>query len=94
MEYKGIPMIRSGNIIYLGDYSKEYVIRITIKSYRKMPKNDVELPSRLILQLMKTEKNRSPIHVVKSIERPSLIMALNLGYDWLINKLGEVPENE
>ena len=80
--YKEKPLVRSGNEIYYGDMSEEFVIRFTILSTKKVGEN--EIPEKVKVQLLKSdiqlpEKDR----VVKESTKNSMFEALDVGFVWL-----------
>lgn len=86
--YKGKPLVRMNDTIYYGDFKDEYVIMIDIKEYSK--KGDIEVPSKVSIQLEKTDftlKNKD--RIVKKAEKDSLYKAIDISYVWLERALSK-----
>lgn len=82
LEYKGKPLVRSGDTIYYGNMSDPYVICINIISSSE--KNGVKLSEKVAIQLLDTDPN-TPMKdkVIKKSEKQGLYNALDLGAIWL-----------
>lgn len=86
--YKGKPLVRCGDVLYYGSMADRYVVRLEVKSKKKM--KDLEIADRVTVQLMLTdESNRSRKQIVKASEKKSLYMALDLADVWLHRALTE-----
>lgn len=91
--YKGKPLVRSGDLLYYGDMGDNYVVRMRIKSKKKIePLNtekggkeqSLEIADRVFVQLLNTDINVSPQKAIaKTGEQPNLFAALDIGYVWL-----------
>ncbi len=53
LEYKGKPLVRSGNTIYYGDINDAYVVCINIKNSSKL--KDIKLAEDVTIQLLSTD---------------------------------------
>ena len=51
--YKNKPLVRCGDTLYYGNMTDPYVVRITIKTKKKV--NDMEIADKVFIQLMKGE---------------------------------------
>ena len=51
--YKGKPLVRCGDTIYYGSMQDKYVIKMDIKSKKKV--QDLEVADRVTIQLMYTD---------------------------------------
>ena len=77
-EYKGKPLVRSGNTIYYGDMNDAYVVCLTIKNAEDY--KDITLAGDITIQLLATDETLSPKdRIVKKSEKKGLFTALDLG---------------
>lgn len=56
-EYKGRPLVRSGNTIYYGDMNDAYVVCLTIKNAEEY--KDITLAGDITIQLLATDESLS-----------------------------------
>lgn len=85
-EYKGRPLVRSGNTIYYGDMNDVYVVCLTIKNAEEY--KDITLAGDITIQLLATDESLSPKdRIVKKSEKKGLFTALDLGATWLERQL-------
>ena len=85
-EYKGMPLVRSGNTIYYGDMNDAYVVCLTIKNAEDY--KDITLAGDITIQLLATDETLSPKdRIVKKSEKKGLFTALDLGATWLERQL-------
>ena len=85
-EYKGKPLVRSGNTIYYGDMNDAYVVCLTIKNAEDY--KDITLAGDITIQLLATDETLSPKdRIVKKSEKKALFTALDLGATWLERQL-------
>lgn len=86
--YKGKPLVRSGDTLYYGNMSDKYVVKMLIKSKKKS--GDLEIADKVAIQLVSTDRNISPRRaVVKSSEKSTLFLAIDIGCVWLNKALKE-----
>ncbi len=86
LEYKGKPLVRSGNTIYYGDINDAYVVCINIKNSSKF--KDIKLAEDVTIQLLSTDDSLSPKDkIIKKSEKKGLFNALDLGSAWLERQL-------
>lgn len=86
LEYKGKPLVRSGNTIYYGDINEAYVVCINIKNSSKL--KDIKLAEDVTIQLLSTDDSLSPKDkIIKKSEKKGLFNALDLGSAWLERQL-------
>lgn len=86
--YKGRPLVRSGDTLYYGNMTDKYVIKMDIKSKKKV--NDLEVADKVVVQLMLTDSSiRSRKQIVKQSEKPGLYLALDIADVWLNRALAE-----
>jgi hypothetical protein len=88
LTYKGKPLVRNGNTLYYGDPSEKYVIMMQILATK--PVDDVEVASKVSVQLLNTDPNVSIREkIVKSSEKKGLYAALDIAEVWLTRALAE-----
>lgn len=86
--YRGKPLVRSGDTIYYGNMTDKYVIKIDIKTKKTV--EDMEVADKCIVQLMLTDPEiRSRKQIVKTSEKNSLYLALDIADAWLTRALTE-----
>ena len=80
--YKGKPLLRSGNTLYYGDMSDDFVVMLQIHSTKKV--GDLDVADRVSVQLMNTDPEmRIKDRIVKKSEKDSLYKAMDVGSVWL-----------
>lgn len=80
--YKNKPLVRSGDVLYYGNMSDPYVVRIKVKSKKKV--KDLEIADKVSIQLMSTSSDVSPRkQIIKSSEKNGLYMAMDFAEVWL-----------
>ena len=85
-EYKGKPLVRSGNTIYYGDINEPYVVCLMVKS--ETEQDGVKVADDVQVQLLATDETISPKdRVIKKSEKKGLFTALDLGATWLERQL-------
>ena len=86
LTYKGKPLVRNGNTLYYGDASENYGIMMQILATK--PVGDVEVASKVSIQLLNTDPNVSARErIVKSSEKKGLYAALDIAEVWLSRAL-------
>ena len=86
LTYKGKPLVRNGNTLYYGNASDNYVIMMQILATK--PVGDVEVASKVSVQLLNTDPDASPRErIVKSSEKKGLYAALDIAQVWLSRAL-------
>ena len=86
LTYKDKPLVRSGNIVYYGDMSEKYVVKLEILTSHK--ENDLDVADKIKVMLIKNNsKNKD--EVVKSTEKVGFAEAMNFGLVWLERALQE-----
>lgn len=86
--YKGKPLVRCGDVIYYGSMQDKYVVKLEIKSKKKV--QDIDIADRVTIQLMYTDQNiRSRKQIIKSSEKNGLYLAMDIADAWLTRALAE-----
>ena len=86
--YKGKPLVRSGDTIYYGSMRDKYVIKMDVKSKKKV--GDLEVADKVPVQLMYTDPEiRSRKQIVKTSDNEGLYLALDIAEAWLNKALAE-----
>jgi hypothetical protein len=86
LTYKGKPLVRNGKTIYYGNSDEPYVIMMQILATK--PVGDVEVASKVSVQLINTDPNVSPRErIVKSSEKKGLYAAMDIAEVWLTRAL-------
>ena len=86
LEYKGKPLVRSGNMIYYGDMNDPYVVCLNIKNSSEL--KDIKLAGDVTIQLLSTDDTLSQKdRIIKKSEKNGLFTALDLGATWLERQL-------
>lgn len=86
--YKGKPLVRSGNTLYYGNMSDEYVLFLQIISTKKVKELDVA--DKVTVQLLRTDPDIRPKdRVVKKSEKKGLYAAMEIGSIWLERELAK-----
>ena len=91
--YKGKPLVRCGDTLYYGYMSDPYVIKLQIKS--KVSSGDLEIADKVSIQLLNTDPDISPRKaIVKTSEKSTLYLAIDIGNVWLQKALKEASKNQ
>ena len=86
--YKGKPLVRCGDVIYYGSIKDKYVVKLEIKSKKKV--KDMDVADRVTVQLMYTDPNiRTRKQIVKTSEKEGLYLAMDIADAWLTRALAE-----
>ncbi len=86
LEYKGKPLVRSGNTIYYGDMNDAYVVCLNVKNASEL--KDIKLAQDVTIQLLATDDSLAPKdRIIKKSEKKGLFDALDLGATWLERQL-------
>lgn len=86
--YKGKPLVRCGDVIFYGSMRDRYVVRLEIKSKKKV--KDMEVADRVSVQLMLTDQTvRNRKQIVKTSEKEGLYLAMDIAEVWLTRALAE-----
>jgi hypothetical protein len=86
--YKGKPLVRCGNIIYYGSMTDKFVVKMEIKSSKKV--GELDVADKVLVQLLTTDPNVRPRRqIIKSGEREGLYKALDAADFWLTRALSD-----
>lgn len=86
--YRGKPLVRCGDTLYYGSMTDKYVIKIDVKTKKKV--NDLEVADKCTVQLMYTDPEiRTRKQIVKTSEKSGLYLALDIADAWLTRALAE-----
>ena len=81
--YRGKPLVRSGDTLYYGSMADKYVIRIDVKTKKKVE-------DKCTVHLMYTDPEiRNRKQIVKTSEKNGLYLALDIADAWLTRALAE-----
>ena len=81
LTYKGHPLMRKDNLIYYGSMADSHIIMLQILESKKV--GDLDVASKVSIQLQLTDAAKSRDRVVKKSEKDGLYAALDLGCVWL-----------
>ena len=79
--YKGKLLVRCGNTIYYGNLSDKYVIKMEVKD--SFPKDDLNISSKVQVEMMDTNPNSDTKKIVKVSEKNGLYNAIDIAEVWL-----------
>lgn len=80
--YKGVPLVRKGNMIYFGNMYDDFVVMIEILSTEKQ--GELDVANKVRLRKMATDITLPPNEqIVKKAEKSSLYEALDMACAWL-----------
>ena len=86
--YKGRPFVRSGNELYYGNMSDNFVVMLQILTTKKA--GDMTIADKVQVQLMSTDPDlRMKDRIIKKSEKNGLYNAMDIGAIWLERALEE-----
>lgn len=86
--YKGKPLVRSGNTVYYGHPSGEFVAMLQILSSSPGKDGAPAVGNRVLVQLLSTDESLSPKdRIIKKAEKKGLYEALSIADIWLERSL-------
>lgn len=86
--YRGKPLVRCGDVIYYGSMKDKYVVKLEIKSKKRVL--DMDVADKVGIQLMYTNPDiRARKQIVKSSEKEGLYLAMDIADAWLQRALSE-----
>ncbi len=87
-EYKGKPLVRCGNVLYYGNMSDKYVVKIETKKTKKL--NDLEIATSTSVEMIDTSlDNLDAQKIVKISNKSGLYESLDIASIWLERALAE-----
>ena len=86
LTFKGKPLVRSKNVIYYGDMSDKFVIKLEILTSHK--EGDLDVADKVKVMLLKNNAEHKD-DVVKSTEKNGMNEAMYFASIWLERALGE-----
>lgn len=88
LNYKGRPLVRSGNTIYYGSMADKYVAVLQISAETEFQGEMV--PSKVSVQIWSTDEELRPRdRILKKTEKDTLYDAMNIASIWLERQLAE-----
>ena len=91
LTYKGKPLVRCGDIIYYGDMLDPFVVKLQIKSKKKV--NDMEMPDNISVQLISTDPEIGKRkQIIKTSEKNGLYLAIDIADVWLDRAIKSTTE--
>lgn len=88
LTYKGLPLVRCNDVLYYGNMSDKYVIRLTV--LESAVDNDIKTATKVKVELMLSDTSLDESkRIVKSSEKKGLYDAMDIGSVWLSRKLQE-----
>lgn len=86
--YKEKPLVRCGDVIYYGSMKDKYVVKLEIKSKKRIL--DMDVADKVGIQLMLTDPEiHARKQIVKSSEKSGLYLAMDIADAWLQRALSE-----
>ncbi len=86
LTFKGKPLVRSGKVIYYGDMSEKFVVKLEILKSHKEGK--LEVADKVKIMLLKNNAQHTD-DVVRSTEKDSMGEAMNFASVWLERALAD-----
>ena len=82
LSYRGKPLARCGNVLYLGDLNASHFVMMQIISTEKV--EDMDVPQKVVVQLIANNPDLSPKdRVLKRAMKDGLYGAMDIGSVWL-----------
>ena len=88
LTYKGLPLVRCNNEVYLGNPADPFLIYVQILNTKK--ENGVDVADKVHVVLMSTDTTKPlPERIAKQSSKNGLYAGLEIGYMWLERALKE-----
>ena len=85
--FRGKPLLREGNTFCYGSMSDKYMLFMIVLSNKTIKDgngNDVEVPDKILIQVLSTDTTKPPHErVVKQFDRNGIFDAMDIGLIWL-----------
>jgi hypothetical protein len=82
LEYRGYPLRRKDNLIYLGNMTDKYIVMLQILETKAL--DDFKMATKVSVQLQLTDPEvRSRDRVIKKTDKDGVYSALDVGLVWL-----------
>ena len=86
LTYKGRPLVRCGNELYLGDPKGEYMVYLKVLSTKKVGEGDIS--DKIHVSLVSTDSSLDPMRRIKKQGiKNGLYNALDVSSVWLQSEL-------
>ena len=89
LKYKGKPLVRSENIIYYGNPSDKFIVKMNLKENISNNQNNLNICTNIDVQLIDNSKGFYEQKVIKTSTKNSLYLALDIADIWLERALNE-----
>ena len=86
LTYKDKPLVRKDNIIFYGDMSEKYVIKLEILTSHK--EGDLEVADKIKVDLIKNDSEKLD-NITKSTEKNGFAEAMYFASTWLDRALAD-----
>lgn len=86
LTYKDKPLVRNKNIVFYGDMSEKFVIKLEILSSHK--EGDLDVADKIKVMLIKNDSEKLD-NIVKSTEKNGFAEAMQFASIWLERALTE-----
>jgi hypothetical protein len=88
LTYKVKPLLRSGDVIYYGNSSDKYIVKVIIKEFANSESNNLRIATDIDIQLIDNSKGLYGQKVTKTSSKNNLFWALDIADIWLERALG------
>ncbi|MDR1628525.1 MAG: hypothetical protein LBR79_07145 [Oscillospiraceae bacterium] len=83
LTYKGKPLVKSGDVIYYGNLSDKYIVKISIKEFANSESDNMKIATDVDVQLMNISGGINEEKVTKTSSKNNLYLALDIADIWL-----------
>lgn len=81
-EYKNRPLVRSGDMIYYGSMSDDYVVMMQLSGCETL--EDLKMAKSVSIKMIDTDESKNLLdRIVKTSEKETLYQALDIADIWL-----------